>query len=1367
MTSTWIRAGRIVLVVTGCIVALVLILALLVNTGVGQRTIASLVEPLSGGRVAVEGLSGNIPSSLRIQRVELRDDDGPWLVIDNAALDWSPFALLRNRVDVSRFQAERVAVMRLPKEDEESESNLTVDVRELLIRRLETDASVSRTPANVTVQGSVRYASLEEWNADLEANRLDASGLYRVRASFEDGVLTGAADIEEPPDGLVVGLLGFNDLGPIEVHASGSGPREANAVRLTLTAGPLRASGEGLINVVARTAEIDFMAQAPEMDLRPDLGWQSLTAEGHLQGALDAPTVNADLDVRAFRVQDFRIEGVTANVSGQTGDLDFSGSLTGFRLPGSEPDLFARAPIAAKGTIELRTPARTFTVSLIHPLLSIEAQGTAGEATRVQASISAPRLAPFAARGDIDLDGRATLTALIEQSGDDFRVTANGAITGARGEGPLPQLLGDNARVAASATINGRDIAISQARLDGAAASAQVSGRIREGDIGLDWRLGLTDLSLLTKSLIGDLSAEGQARGPWETVRVEATATGNIGTPTIAKQQIDFSLNATGLPRPESGTFSAQGRFDNAPVSLDGRLAREQSGLKVTIERGTWKTLDARGDATIPDSGDVFGTATLRLAQLRDVASIIGEAIEGNAQANVDFRLRDGETTADIDAQGQNIVYAGATVRRVAADITIDTRGARVDARANEIAFQDNSAREAKISGRIDEPFDNPSLALMVDAAGLTAAQFSGDAKAQIDGRRDAMGIRFDWNPRDSAGNAAKLSAAGTLNLPEQKLAFRTLQADYRGETATLAQPFTLTFGPQIAIDRALLKTADGQVSLSGTISPRLQLHATAENVTTASLAPFVPELSSEGRLSATADLSGTLSDPEGTINVQGRGLRARRVSPVVMPASLDARASFRERTVTLDANLNAGASLRLTLKGDVSLATDPELDLALNGQGDLSFLNPLLSAEGRNLQGRVSLDMSVEGTAGTPRLSGRATLAQGEIQDVQRSLRIREIAMTAEGTGQQLRITQFSGRAGDGTITGSGTVDLSDASIPVDFTFTAQNAKPVEADQFAATVNSTLRVTGAMRRELLVAGNIDVTRGEITLPEKVPSNVVVLDVRRPGDMPATAETPSSFADIRYDLTITTRGRVSVRGRGVEADVEGTTGIRGSADAPQITGGFDLRRGTFTVASRTFNLTTGRVAFDGVSIRNRIDPTLDLAAETTSGGITAKLAVTGYASQPRIELSSTPTMQPDEILARMLFQQSASQLSPLQLAQLAETAVALTSGGSGFDPLGSLRRTLGLSRLNVSSTEGATSAMSGTTVEAGTYVLRNVYIGAKQGLEGGTQAEVQVELADRLKLFGTVNTGTNAAVTQGAKQRESGSSIGLSYEFEY
>jgi len=222
--------------------------------------------------------------------------------------------------------------------------------------------------------------------------------------------------------------------------------------------------------------------------------------------------------------------------------------------------------------------------------------------------------------------------------------------------------------------------------------------------------------------------------------------------------------------------------------------------------------------------------------------------------------------------------------------------------------------------------------------------------------------------------------------------------------------------------------------------------------------------------------------------------------------------------------------------------------------------------------------------------------------------------------------------------------------------------------------------------------------------------------------------------------------------------------MRGTTDDPQITGGFDLRRGTFTVAAQTFMLTTGRVTFDGVSIRNKLDPSLDLAAENTTAGITAKLAVTGYASAPRIELSSTPTMPADEILARMLFGQSAAQLSPGQLATLAQAAVSLTSGGSRFDPLGSLRRQLGLSRLDVS---GGSTTASGATVEAGKYVFGNVYVGAKQGLEGNTQAEVQVDITNQLKVIGTVNSGASTAVTQGAKQRESGSSIGLSYQFEY
>ena len=1368
MTRKW---KTVLLVLTAGLAGLLLLVAAFINTGVGQRSIAALVEPLSGGRVSVEGLSGQIPYSLRARRVEVRDKDGPWLLIEDAAVDWSPFALLWNRADVDRFEARRVNVLRLPSDDEEeSDAAFAVDVRALRIDLLETTADVLKTPARLTVQGAVRYESLDAWSTDFVASRLDAAGIYRASASLTEGVLTGTADLEEAAAGLLAGLLGLNDVGAIAVHLTGNGPRSANAITLTLSAGPLRAEGQGLIDLIGRTAQVDFSAEAPEMALRPDLVWESLSAQGQLRGSFDAPDVNANLEVRNLRMQDISTGGVTATVAGSAGNLDFNGSLNGLRIPGSEPDVFAGAPISARGTVELRTASRPFTVSLTHPLLSIEATGTAGDTRRTQATISVPRLAPFAQRGDVELEGRATLMATIDQVGDEARITANGAISATGGEGPLPRLIGETARLVLSATINGADIAISDARLEGAMANARLSGQLGENNIGLNWMLQLDDLSILTESLVGDLRAQGDLRGPWDTARLQAKGVANIGTPTIARQQVNVSVNAIGFPIAQNGDFTVEGRFDDAPVALNGELMRVEEGLKATVERGTWKTLSARADITIPENGDFSGTANLQLTRLEDIASLIGEPVAGDLQADIVFRTLNDRTSADVTARAQTVRFADVAMRNIegTADLTLvgDRSTAAVEARVGEFALPDVSVRNATLSGRVDQPFDNPSPSLAVTAPGLAIAQFSGDARAQIAGPSDAMNVRFDWAPRDAGGNAGRISATGRLDLPRQRLLVSALQATYRDETATLEQPFTLALGPETTVDRMLLRLANGQLSVAGSFAPTLALRANAQNVSPALLALFVPELSSEGTISASAELSGTFANPEGTISVQARGLRALRYSAGLMPASVDARASLRGRSASVTAEIGSGDSLKLSVTGEVSLQGENALDLDIRGQADLAILNASLSAEGRSLQGQMALDLSVGGTPRVPQLSGRANLSNGEFQDVQRGLRVRDIALTAEGTGQQLRVVALSGRAGDGTINGTGTIDLSSADIPVSFNITAQNARPLVSDRLTATTDANLRITGAVRGQLVVAGTIDVTQGEITLPESVPPSVVVLDVRRPGTSPTPAQpAPApSFADIRYDLTISTRGRVFVRGRGLEAELEGTTVIRGTATGPQISGGFELRRGTFTVASRSFALTTGRVAFDGVSIRNRIDPTLDFAAENTSSGITAKIAITGYASAPRIELSSTPTMPADEILARMLFQRSAAQLTPIQLAQLAETAVSLASGGSGFDPLGSLRRGLGLSRLSVGS---AGEDMSGTTVEAGTYVLRNVYIGAKQGLEGGTQAEVQVDLTDRLKAVGTVNAGNNAAITQGAKQRETGSSIGLTYEFEY
>jgi translocation and assembly module TamB len=144
-------------------------------------------------------------------------------------------------------------------------------------------------------------------------------------------------------------------------------------------------------------------------------------------------------------------------------------------------------------------------------------------------------------------------------------------------------------------------------------------------------------------------------------------------------------------------------------------------------------------------------------------------------------------------------------------------------------------------------------------------------------------------------------------------------------------------------------------------------------------------------------------------------------------------------------------------------------------------------------------------------------------------------------------------------------------------------------------------------------------------------------------------------------------------------------------------------------------------------------------------------------------LSSTPELPQDEVLSQILFGRSASSLSPFELAQIGSALAELTGVTSGgLNPLSEIREGLGLDQL----TFGA-DAEGKATLEAGRYVAPGVFIGVEQGASAdSTKAKVQVDLTKRLKLEGTVGTSSGSA-TGSSAGGEGGSSIGVTYEFEY
>jgi translocation and assembly module TamB len=381
---------------------------------------------------------------------------------------------------------------------------------------------------------------------------------------------------------------------------------------------------------------------------------------------------------------------------------------------------------------------------------------------------------------------------------------------------------------------------------------------------------------------------------------------------------------------------------------------------------------------------------------------------------------------------------------------------------------------------------------------------------------------------------------------------------------------------------------------------------------------------------------------------------------------------------------------------------------------------------------------------------------------------------ITGKLTGNQggvLRIEQLTAKAAPGTIAIQGTVGVLQPKMPVDIKLTAKDAQPIASNIVTANLDADVQVTGTAREQMDVNGKIHLNRADISIPGGLPPEVAVLDVEREGAPPPPP--PEHPLVINLHLTVDAPNRILIKGRGLDAEMGGDLRIRGTTAAPVVEGGFELQRGFFTLANSKLTFTNGMVTFAGEGLQKKLDPSLDFTAQTTAAEVTAIVHITGLADAPKIELSSTPELPQDEVLARILFGEPAAQLTALQLVETGAALASLSggSGGSSLNPLGKVQKALGLDRLSVgggSSASGSSASGqgSGTSVEAGRYVSSRVYVGVKESTTGASQVDVDVDLTKHLKL--QAQLGNGSATAQGVTpENDPGSSLGLAYQFEY
>ena len=1313
------------------------------NVAPGQRLLERQVSALSGGTVRLAGVSGWFPAAPRIGRIEVRDAQGAWLVIEGARLDWSPLRLLGRDAAVQLLSAERVAVLRLPVSGAASTSSggsfqlpVRVDVDALHVGRLELGAPVAGTEAVASVEGAAHLASLSQGDVDVSLRALDGpGGSYRLSGHVDPAAIRATLAAQEPAHGLVARSAHLPDLGALSVQASLDGPWQAAAAKLAVAAGGLRADAHGSIDLTGRAADLDVAATAPAMAPAPGVAFRAVSLDAHIHGPLTAPDLRGRLAVDGLAAGGAAVRHLAADISGNRGAATLAARAEGLRIPGPQPGLLEAAPLLLQADARLDQAERPVTFSLSHPLLSVRGTAQTGGAIAAQAHVTLPDLAPFAAIGGIDLQGGTAfdVKAATAAGGSDVAVDGTLGLTG--GLAPAPALIGKQARFGVTAALHGADASLSRLALEGRSVRLQANGGMTGGRLDVTTTVALSDLHDLAATLAGNAELHAHAQGPTDNLALQADLAGDLATSGVPRGHVTANVAARGLPSAPTGTVAVAGELDGAPVALAAGVARTAQGdTSVTINRSDWKSAHAQGALTLAHGATLpLGHVELRMTQLGDLRRLTGQALTGSVQALIDLTERDGHTTAAASVRADRAGLAGtASVARAVLDARVldPTGDMRVDA---------NLAADG------------------VQASGVAG----GSAKVAVAGPQSALAIQLRANASDLAGAAAAATANAVLDLPGRTVAVSALTANARGQTLRLLAPARVNFGDTVAVDRLRIGLGRAVLDVAGRLSPTLDVTADLRNVTADLARAASPSLQADGVLNAQARLTGTPAKPAGTVRLAATGLHLRTgPASALPPAAITADATLAGATARIDARLSAGRN-RLSVTGTAPVQPGASMNLRAAGGIDLALLDPILSAAGRRVRGQVTLDATATGTLAAPVASGSVRLANGEVQDFAQGIHLSRIEALIEGSGDSVRVTRLTARAGEGSVGVTGSVGLK-PPMPVDLRIVANRAKPLASDLLTAVLDAQLSLRGDVQGQLAAAGRIVVDSAQIRVPERLPASLATLDVRTPGQKPPPP--PGPGPNVALNVTVDAPGQIFVRGRGLDAELQGRLAVLGTAASPQPQGGFSMRRGSVSVAGTTLDFATGKVGFDG---SGKLDPTLDFVANSTAGNTVATLTVGGYASDPKITLSSVPALPQDEVLAHLLFGQSAASLGPFQLAQIAASLAQLTgAGGGGFDPLGSVRNGLGLDRLAVGG--GGGSNGTGTSVQAGKYVARGIYLGAKQSTAGsGTQAQLQVDITKALKLETDIGTGGGTATGASSSTSSNGTNVGLTYQFEY
>lgn len=1361
--TTWrtIRIGLLALILVFGVGVAGLVLWLDSNSG--HDFIISQVEDLErddGLQIEIGALEGSIFSNTRIKDLKLSDPQGVFFTAGETALNWRPLAWIFNELNISTAVVSEARLQKLPKliastEDAPLLPAFDIYVGSFRAENLSIAAAVTGQEQSADLSGALDITSGRAMlNLDAATTKSGDKLKLLFNAEPDREKLELEADINAPTGGAIARYLGLTE--GFDVEASGDGDwnqwdglvtvkRNDQILARTILAGRKGVFGiDGNIANTALPPGIVSRLAAPQLNIRGTLSYQNGMVDMDLTTQSRALSMSAigGINLQRNAMDAIRIEAMIQNPSAllanmKAQDLEMRALLNGpfsdlrYQYLVTAPQLaFGKSlfmGVRAEGKGKRDPDGWNFRVELVANQLigngELAKRLVSGFQSRSNFRFEEGVLFAENSLFETDsLDGRADIE--LRSSTGDYAINLNMQAPGflIKGLGVADVL----------ATVN------LGPKATGLGLNGIASARFRRFDNGFLRELGggspelKTELSLSSGNLVLFQNLEISAP--------KLSFTGN-GSQTAATT---FSFSG-------QGDHDQYGQFD---LGLDGPLDRPKIALLL--------------ESPMPAAG---------LSQVRVALDPVSQGFGYTTSGGSTLGPFDGngtivtgaETLIRVDRLKLSETLATGTIRPISAGLAgnLKVSGGGINGTIRFTPGMEQQVIRANLIAK-NARFDG-SPPIFIRTGKFDADVILIDGKSDINATVQAQGIsRGELMVGRLAGNAnlnngkgvAVFSVAGTRGSTFEFQAKADVTPDryvitgnglFEGRRLRLSRPLQLSrVSDGWTAAPTIISYGNGSTKLSGRWGNGQSSLSLQLSKMPLSLADIVlDDLGLGGSASGTVNLTQDgFQTPVGEAKLMIRGLTRSGLILTSKPVDLGLNVAISNRNAAARGIIKSNTGTTIgRFQGRVTgldrghwrdeLFRNP-LFAQARFNGDAESLWRLTGVETFDLIGPVSLSADIGGTLTNPQIEGQFRSTNARLESSLTGTVVTGIKATGTFNGSRLILPNISGNTkNNGSITGSGSFNFAvepGTGIGIIMDLTASKAALIQRDDFAATVTGPIKIRSSADGGL-ISGNVTLNRSFFRFGQAAAAAVLpqinTREINRRAD-----ERPRRIRSRpwRFALKADAPNRLMVDGLGLDSEWRASLNVTGPVDDFALVGNANLLRGNYTFAGRRFRLEKGRIRFVG----NRpVNPVLDIEAEADLSGLNATINVQGTGNRPEISFNSVPALPEDELLSRVLFGASISDLSAPEAVQLAAAVASLNSGG-GLDPINQLRRAVGLDRLRILPSD--VNSGQGTSIAAGKYITRRAYVELITDGKGYSATRLEFQITRWLSILSSIST---------------------------